>query len=111
MSILTHLPPSLTCVRRTLLLAFLDERCKGTTRLVQEYILQSVGPWIHMRSDIHAAPHRAYPLGSAQGMNSIHYYRQAEVNLMIMMIQNEAYIFLGGCLGDLSLTLWFLPVL
>ncbi|KAI0090827.1 hypothetical protein BDY19DRAFT_992234 [Irpex rosettiformis] len=26
-------------------------------------------------------------------------------------LKNEAYIFLCGCLGDLSLTLWFLPVL
>ncbi len=108
---LTYLLHSLTFARRTLLLAFPDERCKGTTRLVQEYILQSVGPWIHMRGDIHAAPHRAYPLGSAQGMNSTSYDRQAVVNLTLMMMKNEAYIFLGGCLGDLSLTLWFLPVL
>jgi hypothetical protein len=31
--------------------------------------------------------------------------------LFLPVSQNEAYCFLGGSLGSLSLTIWFLPVL
>lgn len=58
---------------------------------------------------LHAAGHHFHSERCLEGMFTA--LRTPEASILIVLRQMEAYTFLAGSLGSLSLTLWFLPVL
>ena len=92
---------------RALLLALPGKRQFYRTKLVPESLFQDLGYWLDSRGPLYAIGNHFYSSGSIKGA----FFSDIKYNSFSPIPQNEAYTFLAGSLGSLSLTIWFLPVL
>jgi hypothetical protein len=98
---------------RAVLLAVCRQGGADTEGLVQQHILQNVEVWLLHRNYLHAVRDGFHPWRSPQGTFRTAWQAETHTDLHrpIKLSKCEAYTFLAGSLGSLSITLWFLPVL
>ena len=75
--------------------------------LVSKFVFQDLGPGIDLGCYLYARRDYLHSIKSSHGASVF----RVVPPLLTPYFQSEAYTFLAGSLGSLSLTLWFTPVL
>lgn len=99
---------------RVVLLAVCRQSGADAEGLVQQPVFQNVDDRLVYRNSLHAIRDRFHPREPSQGTVPCRVaitFRAETLTDFYTPSKCEAYTFLAGSLGSLSLTLWFLPVL